>query len=616
MLKYITFILPIFLIAVYSVFHVCDNCIKSCVVFTPEPVSKCADNCGFCRFFDNRFNNWLNWYHIDNYSYLKSDEKICFDNYAPTPNLKANLKKKSEEKPNIVLIVLDDLDAFSPYWKAMPFAKELFKTNGTSFPNGFTSTSFCCPARCQIFTGMYGHNNGVLSSYGTYGSVNAFRKPYNLNGTRMMDQGKCVNNEFRSLPKYLQKHGGYKTAIFGKYLNGFESDTFSTINYVPTGWDQFDITTNNYQYVGNMYTMTEWDSQNKTVNYKWYGREQKNYLTDVISKKVAKFIGKHSANNKNNPLFMYVAPTAPHFPQTGAIRHLHMIPFWEEQFEKYVESKPNYHSDKSVNGKSSWLKSNSVIRDKLLNVETNNWYEKRTLNIHKLEFSKRMTTLYAVDEMIQNIYNKLNSEGNLNNTIFMLVSDNGLNMGSHKLYHKMTPYEESIKVPFYMSGMNIKKGFVDKRLSLLIDIAPTFLSLAGFKVPKNMDGIDLTSNKTRNGVLVEYGKFMENNNEDYTGTLERVSEFKMAAKLTPYYMGFDVPPHVALRTKEYLYVEYHDGHNGHNGTNVEYELYDMNLDPYQIDNIFNYTMAKNKSTIELLQRQLKQLESCVGEKCV
>lgn len=610
MLKIVTLVVPIILIISYSIFTICDNCIKSCNLFTTQSVYECTTQCGFCRFFDNRFTNWLNWYHVDDYSYLNSDEKFCTNNYAPTPELEPLVKYNTKDKPNVVLIVFDDLDVFSPYWEAMPFAKELFKINGTHFSNGFTSTSFCCPARCQIFTGMYGHNNGVMSSYGTYSSVDAFRKPYNLNETRMMENNKCVNNEFRSLPVYLQKFGNYKTAIFGKYLNGFENDKSSSINYVPVGWDQFDITTNNYQYVGNMYTMTEWDSQNKTVKYKWYGAESKNYLTDVISNKASSFIEKHS---QENPLFLYVAPTAPHFPQTGAQRHLHMIKYWESEFEKYVESRPNYHSDKSVAGKSSWLKSNSNERNQLLNVNVNNWYEKRTINIHKLEFAKRMTTLYALDDMIKTIYNKLRSKHRLNNTIFMLVSDNGFNMGSHKLYHKMAPYEESIRVPFYMSGVGIKKGFTDSRLTLLNDIAPTILNLAGFKPPRHMDGIDLKSNKSRTGILIEYGRHMKNKNEDFSGSLERATEFKIVSKLVPYYMKFDVPLHTALRTHKYLYVEYY---NLTDSNKTEFELYDMKIDPYQINNIYNQTLQNNPILVNKLVKQLKYLETCYGENCV
>ena len=598
-----------------GIFNACDNCIKSCGVFTPHPVTECSARCGLCRVLDNRFTNWLNWYHVDNYSYLKTDEKMCYNNYAPTPNLETN-DKNIKTKPNIVLIVLDDLDEFSPYWSAMKFARRLFKVNGTHFSNAHTSTSFCCPARCQIFTGMYGHNNGVMSSYGTYGTVNAYRKPYNLNGTRMTENGKCINNEFRSLPVYLKKYGKYKTGIFGKYLNGFESDTFSTINYVPAGWDQFDITTNNFQYAGHMYTMTEWDSDTMSVKYKWYGKEPKNYLTDVISEKAEKFINKHSEKDdkkSTNPMFLYVAPTAPHFPQTGAHRHLKYLKYWESQFVKHVESRPNFHSNQSVNSKSSWLKSNSLERDQLLNMKTNNWYSKSTINIHKLEFAKRMTTLYAVDEMILNIYNTLKNQKKLDNTIFILVSDNGFNMGSHKLYHKMVPYEESIRIPFYMSGSGIKKGWVDNRLVLLNDLAPTILNLAGFKTPAHMDGIDLESTQSRNSILIEYGKFAKNKNEDFTGNLNRVGEFQMAAKLTPYYMAFDVPPYTAIKTSRHLYVEYYDSYNQNN---TEYELYDMSNDPYQITNIYNQTLKNNITLIQQLQVELKQLETCYGSECI
>lgn len=624
--KYLLFIVIPVLVALFAItFTVCENCIKSCIIFSYNSADQCVKDCGnnvwsMCGYTDNRFNNWLNWWHTDDYSYMLTDLPECKTNpnsklieYAATPVLttKRTLNSKSDKKPNLILIVLDDQDVYSPYWEAMPFAKELFQQNGTHFINGYTSTSFCCPARCQIFTGMYGHNNGVQSSYGSFGSVNAFRKPLHLNGTRMKDElGKCINNENRTLPLFLQKYGGYKTAMFGKYLNGFENDRWHTINYVPPGWNQFDVTTNNYQYIGNMYVMTEWDDKTNNLKYKWHGREQKDYLTDVITEKSVKFIRKQREQN-TDPLFMYLAPTAPHFPQMSE-RHKDTIKYWESRFEEIVESRPNYHSDESVKTKPSWLKDNADYRDNILEMEVNNWYEKKTLNIHKLEFAKRMSTLYAVDEMIQKIYTELLERGEADNTVWGLVSDNGFLMGAHKLYHKMAPYDESTKVPYYLSGPSIKKGYIDNRLVLLNDLAPTFLDLAGFDVPNHMDGFHLTDpKKKRSAVLLEYGRHADNEKEKFTGTLTRVPEFQMVVKIAPKYISMDVPPYIGIRTHNHLYAEYY---NVSDSNYREYELYDTVVDPYQMNNIYNANTT-NPALITFLRNSLSKLKTCYGQEC-
>ena len=117
----------------------------------------------------------------------------------------------------------------------------------------------------------------------------------------------------------------------------------------------------------------------------------------------------------------------------------------------------------------------------------------------------------------------------------------------------------------------------------------------------------------QNQFLIEYGKFAKNKNEDFTGNLNRVGEFQMAAKLTPYYMTFDVPPYKAIKTSRHLYVEYYDSYDQNN---TEYELYDMLNDPYQITNIYNQTLKNNITLIQQLQIKLKKLETCYGSECV
>ena len=590
-------------------FGYCNNCITSCVVFTDQLPSTCNyEGCRMCAYVDNRFKNWLNWWHTDDYSYKLTDDPVCKDNYADTPIITELPDGKS--KPNIILFVLDDLDEMiSPYFEAMPFAQKLFQQNGTHFTNGFTSTSFCCPARCQIFTGMYGHNNGVISSYGSYSSVDAFRKPLYLNGTRQTNKlGQCINNEKRSVPLFLQKFGNYKTAIFGKYLNGFENDIFSNVNYVPEGWDQFDIGSNNYQYIGNMYVMTEWDSDKNNLKYKWHGTDEQDYLTDVISRRSVNFIDKHRLNGQTNPLFMYVAPTAPHFPQTAAKRHMHKLKYWDDRFEEIVASRPNYHSHESLKTKSRWISHNSELRDDILNITAKTCYGSINFNIHRLEFRKRMGTLYALDEMFEAVYNKIKELGELDNTIFGLVSDNGFNLGSHKLYHKMSANDESVRIPFYLSGLNFKKNVVDTRLVLLNDLAPTFLSLANFVVPDHMDGIDLTTDQSRRGILLEYGKLKAG--EEFTGNLNRAAEFKMIVNIAPKTLGYDVQPYIGIRTHDYLLVMHYN--KTYDEVDTEYELYDMKTDPYQIVNVYSNDTYRDVATD--LKVRLFKLAHCSNKK--
>jgi len=106
------------------------------------------------------------------------------------------------------------------------------------------------------------------------------------------------------------------------------------------------------------------------------------------------------------------------------------------------------------------------------------------------EYHKRMGSLLAVDEMMGRIRSVLVSQGRWDKTIVVVTSDNGYNLGAHRLIHKMAPYEESIRIPLYIAGPGISGGEVGKIVGLH-DLAPTFLQLAGGQVPSYIDGKSL-----------------------------------------------------------------------------------------------------------------------------
>ena len=107
-----------------------------------------------------------------------------------------------EKKPNIIFILTDDLSMnLVPY---MPNVLAMEK-EGTSFANYFVTDSLCCPSRSSIFTGKLPHNTGVFTNTMPDGGYEAF-----------VERG----NEPLTFAVPLQ-HGGYRTAMLGKYLNGY-----------------------------------------------------------------------------------------------------------------------------------------------------------------------------------------------------------------------------------------------------------------------------------------------------------------------------------------------------------------------------------------------------------
>jgi N-acetylglucosamine-6-sulfatase len=356
-----------------------------------------------------------------------------------------------------------------------------------------------------------------------------------------------------------------------------------------------------------MYVMAEWNSKENKVRHKWYGRKESDYLTDVIAKKSVKFIQDHRQDGKKDPLFLYVASTAPHAPMTSAPRHRDKLEYWDKRFDEFVSSRPNYHSNLSVSTKSSWLKNNSNERDELLNTVPY-YHKKEPLNVHKLEWRRRMSSYYSLDDMVKSIHDELREKNELDNTVFILVSDNGFNLGAHKLSHKMTGYEESVRIPMYFSGKSFKAGAKDMKLALLNDITPTILDILGYIQPDHMDGQSLTSSKRRKSVLLEYGK--RKKTEKYTGGMEVISEFKMITDIAPKSLAFDVHPYIAIRTDDFMLINYY---NMTEFEQSEYELYNMKRDPYQIRNVINE--LRYRHDVSQLKSRLEKLSTCYGKEC-
>lgn len=568
----------------------CKECVQRCVFFSLRNIGTCFDVCR-CPNFDRVVSP-----HLPDHSKYAEDLKMSGGDYDKPIKLEPkNSKLEHKSKPNIVMIILDDADAkISPIMEAMPFAKELFELNGTHFTRAFTSTSYCCPARCQIFTGMYGHNNGVTSMYGKFASIGAFRMPFNSNGTRQMNPStrKLINNEYRTL-NYVLESLGYTTHALGKFINGIENDHTFQIDYVPPGWTTFNVGADHFMYTGYRYSLTNWTKGDNKISYEWYGTKEDDYITDVLSRKAVNIISKSS----DAPFFLYVAPTAPHVPMFPAERHRDKLDYWASKYDQYVSSRPNYNAD--LKNKSYWLRSTEKERDELHNSD---------LKWNQMDWARRMSSMHSVNDLILNIYNKVKDSGKLNNTIFIFGSDNGYNLYAHKQTQKMSPNLESIAIPLHIVGGGFGAGVVDDQLALLIDIAPTIYDILGYKSPDYVDGYSLKSKVKRSCALIQY---KNKNFHDELDNLSNSPELLNVAKVAPKQLLYDVPPFTAIKTVDYILVEYY---NSSETRENEYELYDLVKDPYQLENVYHNQEYENIK--QNLTFRLKQLEQCAGFNCV
>lgn len=403
----------------------------------------------------------------------------------------------------------------------MPQAKEL-QQNGTTFSKYFVTDSLCCPSRASILTGRYPHNTGVYTNHAPDGGYLIFNRR---------------NQEADTFATDLQA-AGYRTALMGKYMNEYSPGTTEAPGPVPVGWNEWAV--------GGMNAYREFNYKlNVNGKVRYFGDSRKDYLTDVISERGAKFIRRSVASKE--PFLLELAPYAPHAPYTPAPRD-------RKKFPGLKAPRTPAYNNVTTNAP-AWL-----AGKKPLSAEA--------ITSMDAIFRKRVQAVQAVDDMVARIKAELVAQGVADNTYLVFSSDNGFHLGEHRLRAgKQTAFDTDIRVPLVVTGPGVPAGRVVDELAENIDLRPTFAALAGVAASPAVDGRDLSGllhgnpvTDPRDAVLIEHhGPVTDADDPD----------------LQPASSGMP-PTYSALRGPDWLYVEYITG---------EREYYDTAVDPDQVNNI-------------------------------
>jgi N-acetylglucosamine-6-sulfatase len=474
-----------------------------------------------------------------------------------------------EDRPNIIFIFVDDLDSRLNTIDYMKNLQELMVARGASLDDFLITNPLCCPSRTTALRGQYTHNHQVYNNTAPNGG---FSKFYEL------------DNGASTLGVWLQA-AGYRTALMGKFLNGFPFPDDRL--YIPPGWSEWVSPAKKNAYDGYDYVLNESGSLVE------YSPDEANYFTDVLSRKATDFIQRAAVADV--PFFIYLAPFAPHAPATPAYRHLDLFP------SVTVPITPSFN-EADVSDKPDNMSRNPLLTGKDI-IKVNEIYRQRILSMQ------------AVDEMLAELIKTLGQNDQLENTYIVFTSDNGFHLGQHRLFQgKGTFYAEDIVVPFIVRGPGIPEGLsLSGLLAGNVDIASTIADWAGVVPPSFVDGRSLAraltgesviSTDWRQAYLLEV--YPENNAEE-----TNVAPAMAAANIVQLMFKFPInaprqiaPNYSGLRTNQYLYVEYGNGF---------VELYDLKKDPYELENI-----AANVDQILLqkLSAWLKDMSYCMGSSCL
>ena len=424
----------------------------------------------------------------------------------------------AQDRPNILLIVVDDL-RFDDFGAAgHPFARtpniDRLAREGAQFRNMFAVTPLCSPSRANIVTGLYTRHHGILDN----------------------TERSARSHELETFARVLHADG-YRTGFIGKWHMGND----------PTPRPGFD----------------DWSGmkgQGEAIDPELYenGRLARvsGYVTDIFTERALRFIGE----NRARPFLLMLSHKALH-PNIVQQADGRTVPIGEGGFIA-AERHKSLYAGAPLPRRASY---GVPPRDKpalALRIEGLAPLGPATVTPDET-IRDRLRMLAAVDESLGRIMEALAKQGALDNTVIMLVGDNGYFYGEHGLSEeRRLAYEESIRVPLLVRyPPKVRAGATPTVLALTIDIAPTILDLAAAKPLPRIDGRSLVPAfgvkgappGWRRSFLIEY-------------TTDIV--FPRILK-----MGYD-----AVRDERYKFIRYRELE----GMN---ELYDLQEDPFELRNL-------------------------------
>jgi N-acetylglucosamine-6-sulfatase len=437
--------------------------------------------------------------------------------------------------PNIVFVLTDDLS-----WNLVSYMPHVLQMQkeGATFTNYFVTDSLCCPSRSSIFTGRYPHDTGVYTNTGKDGGYLAF-----------LNHG----NEHATFATALHA-AGYRTAMLGKYLNGYLPD-----KHPPApGWTSWAV-------AGNGYPEYRYEL-NQDGKFSRRGNAPEDYLTDVLSGIATGFI----RQSAGAPFVIEIATFAPHAPYVPAPRDADAFPNLHAPRTQAFDAAPDATAPR-------WLKEVPPLSDKeMANIDA--------------DFRKRAQSVQAVDAMIGALQAAVAARGEAGNTYFIFSSDNGYHMGEYRLRPgKMTPYDTDVRVPLIVTGPGVPPGRTIEAITENIDLNPTFAELAGEPIAAGVDGHSLlallagkAAGPWRSVALVEHhGPHQDPSDPD-----------------APAAHSGNPTTYEAIRSPDALYVEYADG---------EHEYHDLAADPAELNNTFSLLSGSQRQS---LHATLMAMENC------
>ncbi len=461
------------------------------------------------------------------------------------------------KKPNIVVLMSDQqrLDTVGAYGLnnicKTPHIDAL-AARGMRFDNAFTPTAICSPARASFYTGLYPHKHGVTGN------------------------GLCLQDDVKGVNHYLQE-AGYKCGYAGKWHvdektgpsgYGFTGQDFLGYAFPGSGLLpglQFGAKPHGHNPYAS-YLAERGFTPPPSVAKRYVGTNPSNQAQEMFARHdgpvescIEYFVAEESIRvldeigSGGEPFFLWANFWGPHSPS------LVPEPYFSMYHPKDIPEHPSYCETFE----------NKPYRQQLI--------EKLWgLGDYGWEGFQEIAARYfghctLIDDMVGRVVAHLDKMGELDNTIIVYTADHGDCMGAHKLIEKGEfMYDEIYRIPLVIAHPECQTpgGSCDEFVYLQ-EIMLSALDAGGLKVPSSMDGHSFLP-------AIE-GHPYENGRREVYCVFDR---------------HFTVANQRMVRTRTHQFT-FNSGDPG--------ELYDLEKDPYQLNNVYG-DPAYEEVRQDLLQR--------------
>ncbi len=499
----------------------------------------------------------------------------------------ASAKPNPARRMNVVLIVCDDLNDYVGHMGGHAQAKtphmDKLAGSGVSFSRCYSNNPLCAPSRPSFMCGLHPHTSGHFIGKDWHknevpGNSRTLSEHLRANGYRTVGSGKVMHH---GLPELWDEYA--HKADYGPFA--FDGKSRVAHPDVPHPFRTIGQTDGSYASLDNVPYADDDDPQSGWISGKWGHVEPLRYNTpddrdptpdERNAVWAADRIRQFAKEDSDTPFFLAVGFVRPHTPLHVPQKYFDMYPL--ESLELPVMKlddaddthfKDFYHE----RSRGPWLYRELVAS-----------YPDRETAL-KTFTQAYLACVTAVDDCIGRVVDALDNSRLKDNTIVVLTSDHGWQMGQKDYLFKWALWEDVCRVPFIVRarGVTVPGGIAGHPVSL-IDLYPTLVDLCGLAGDTRKDdrGKPLDGHSLR--PFLEDPESGEWDGPD--GALTTVFAGEWAG------WGAD-RQHYSIRTERWRYIVYNNGKE---------ELYDHTSDPHEWTNLA--ASPEHAETKQSLVRQM------------